>query len=358
MDLFYGILILVAIAAGYIFLKKVIGAGVDATTKVATQKLLYKSEHQQAMQMVSAPVKLSIPTKAPVIMREVTAQVATAELPLGLKAVVYESSRSADRITYAFGNKLVPKSFEVEVRFAGHDETTDVILTVLNWREKDGLLLGRENLEKVRAQILAGFTSAGADATVADSFSVKHGPVPAFFADQTGFKKNAFGAAAIVLGLIAIVKLSVIGYYPSEGPLYIGMLVVAGVCGYMFSKIKVDKSGGNSSAGGHSLPAVHAAPTVAGQPSPAATSAQSRPASTATTVSTVAAPGAFTAAAHDAAATPCSSCAAPLKPGASFCTACGAAVRPPHRFCSDCGVEMAAEARFCQECGTPVVAMS
>jgi hypothetical protein len=47
----------------------------------------------------------------------------------------------------------------------------------------------------------------------------------------------AFYVVGIVLCLIGLVKVSIIGYYPSEAPLFFGMLITGAVCTYIGSKI-------------------------------------------------------------------------------------------------------------------------
>lgn len=41
-----------------------------------------------------------------------------------------------------------------------------------------------------------------------------------------------------ILALVAIVKFSIIGYYPREAPVYFGILIVGAVCLYIASKMK------------------------------------------------------------------------------------------------------------------------
>jgi hypothetical protein len=317
LDTFYAILIIVAAIGGVYVVRRAARAGVNATTRAANRRLLFRSEYAQGAQMVSAPVSLFVPAGVAEVMREVTAHVTTADLPLGLKAVVYESSRTADRITYALGNKLMAKSFEAQVSCASRGASTEATFNVLTWRETDGLVVGRETLEKLRAEVLAGFTAAGADAALADGLAIQHGPVPAVFTDRTGLKKYGFGAAGITLSVIAIVKFSVIGYYPSEVPLYFGMLIAGIVCGYVSTKMKIvkgDDVGAGTQAGGQYVRAP-------GPATPVHVENTSRPA---TLVDDTAPPVA--AACTGRKAKFCGACGSPLRPTVAFCTSCGAKV--------------------------------
>ena len=312
MSAFFAILIIVAVVAGVFLLRWGAGAGINATAKVANQKLLFRSEYKQGMQIVSAPIRIAIPASASDIMRAVTAQVKTAQLPLGLKGVVYESSRTADRITYAFGNMLVSKSFEVEVSCAGHGATTDATFIVLNWRETDGLMLGRETLEGLRTEVLAGFTAAGADASLIDGLAIQHGPVPAFFTDRGGVKKYGFGVVGGVLAVIAIVKFSVVGYYPSEAPLYFSILIAGCVCLYVSAKMKIIKDG-DAGAARHDFPALDST-----------TSVQDQKADFRAPIEGGNLPGPEQRGGGKARY--CGRCGSPVRAAAAFCGSCGATV--------------------------------
>jgi hypothetical protein len=312
LDTFYAILIIVAFVVGVYVLRRAMGAGVNATYKVASQKLLYKSEYSQGMQMVSAPTAVSIPAPPNEILREVTDKVTTARPPLELKAAVYESSRTADRITYVFGSKLQPKYFEAEVRCVSRGATTDAVFSVLSWREKDGLIVGRETLEALRAQVLEGFTAAGADAARTAGLAVQHGPVPSVFVDTTGYKKYGFAAAGAALTLVAVVKFSIIGFYPNEALPYFGILVAGGVCFYLSSKMKPGEVGDNATARGKNGAS---APV---EPVPGAKMDALAPA-VGVTQPTAVQTGQKTRF--------CTRCGSPLRAGSSFCASCGAQAR-------------------------------
>jgi hypothetical protein len=53
-------------------------------------------------------------------------------------------------------------------------------------------------------------------------------------------KKLIFNVVGLVLTIIGVVKLQYIGYYPSEGPLYFGLLIVALGCFFIAAKTKTD----------------------------------------------------------------------------------------------------------------------
>lgn len=157
MNVLYGILALAVIIGLAILWGKL----KSAAWKAANQKILYKSEYREGQLIVSAPLIFETAASVSEIIHELTTHVSIAELPLGFNAAVYQSSFSTNRITYAFGNKLVSKTFEAEVVFTVHDgQKTKGIFKMLNWTERDGLIVGQDIMAKLKKQIQAAFTAA------------------------------------------------------------------------------------------------------------------------------------------------------------------------------------------------------
>lgn len=139
----------------------------SAASKAANQKILFKSEYKEGMQLVSEPIIFKTSASVSEIMHELATHVSivdVTELPVGFKAAVYKSSFSANRIGYTFGNKLVPKTFEAEVVFAVQDaQTTKCVFRILRWTERDGLIMGQDAMRKLRKQVQDAFTAANAN---------------------------------------------------------------------------------------------------------------------------------------------------------------------------------------------------
>lgn len=155
MDTFLGILLLAAVVVVIIFVQKIIGTTVSAVSK----NVLYRSEYREGQELVSET--LNFETSAPIdqIMAALTSTVTVAEMR-AVKAVVYESSRSDNRVTYAFGSSLSPKNFEAEVALTEHTVTTEGHYTILSWKETVGLVAAQEAMKKLRRQARGAFTLA------------------------------------------------------------------------------------------------------------------------------------------------------------------------------------------------------
>jgi hypothetical protein len=139
----------------------------SAASKAANQKILYKTEYKEGKQIVSEPIIFMTSASVSEIMHELDTHVSTVdvtELPVGFKAAVYKSSSSANRIGYAFGNKLYPQTFEAEAVFAAQDaQTIKCIFRILRWNERDGLIMGQEAMKNLRKQVQDAFTAANAN---------------------------------------------------------------------------------------------------------------------------------------------------------------------------------------------------
>ena len=156
MDTLYGILgLAVLIGLGYLLQK-----GKDAARKATNKNILYRSEFKEGQQLVKEHLNFETTSSVPDIMRELRANVITAENNSTLKAVLYESSSSAKQITYAYGNKLVSKTFEAAVTFANKEENTIGTFKMLTWTESDGMVGRQDEIKNLRRQVVAAFTAA------------------------------------------------------------------------------------------------------------------------------------------------------------------------------------------------------
>jgi hypothetical protein len=164
MDTVYALLAVAAIVGFAILYRK----GVRAASKAINRKVLFKPEYEEG---VNLRKRLTLTTSAsvPDIVRELDAHVTrAAELPIAVKGVIYESSRTADRVYYSFGNKVMPKSFETVVMFTNQDGKTQATFMVLRWKEQSGIMLGQDALKTLRREVRAAFTAIH-DAAVAEA---------------------------------------------------------------------------------------------------------------------------------------------------------------------------------------------
>lgn len=155
MDIFLGILLIAAMSLAIIFVQKIIGTTVSAVGK----NVLYRSEYREGQELVSET--LNFETSAPIdqVMAALSSTVKVAEMR-AVMPVVYESFRSGNRVTFAFGSSLTPKNFEAEVEVTEHTGTTQGHYTILSWKETDGLVAAQEAMKKLRRQVREAFTLA------------------------------------------------------------------------------------------------------------------------------------------------------------------------------------------------------
>lgn len=165
MNTFVGILLLAAVVAVIIFVQKIIGTTLNAVSKSANKNILYRSEFREGQELVSE--SLSFETSAPIdqVMAALKSAVAVAQIRSVVPAL-YESSRTANRVTYAFGSSMTPKHFEAEVELSEHDGTTQGQFDILSWKENDGMVAALASMKKLRRQVRAGFTAADSDVKI------------------------------------------------------------------------------------------------------------------------------------------------------------------------------------------------
>jgi hypothetical protein len=164
MDTVYALLAVAAIVGFVILYRK----AARAANKALSRKVLFKSEYEEG---VNLRKKLTLTTSASVldILSELDAHVTTAtELPAVHKGVIYEASRTADRVFYNFGNKFMPKSFETVVMFTNKAGKTQATFMVLRWKEQSGIMMGQSALKTLRKEVRAAFMAIH-DAAVAEA---------------------------------------------------------------------------------------------------------------------------------------------------------------------------------------------
>lgn len=123
-----------------------------------------RSMHKEGQSQVNEQLDFETPASIPVVMDKLKSQikVSNESLPIAVIGVLYQSSISPNRITYAFGHKLRPKSFEAEVVLTRSGTTTKCVFRVISWVENSGIVTGQNEIKKLRQQVLAAFKSADA----------------------------------------------------------------------------------------------------------------------------------------------------------------------------------------------------
>lgn len=173
MDTFYAILIIVAITGVVILIRKGARAGVNAAAKAVNQKVLFRNEHEEEQQLTKE--KLTFVTTASVddIMNKLSTTISTKnEIPV-LGGALYELSRSAKLITYAFGNKLYPQTFVAAVSFEKAGDSTQGVFEFLRWTLSDGMIPNAEHMKTLRKQVWSAFEAADPSVKVTGTPTVK-----------------------------------------------------------------------------------------------------------------------------------------------------------------------------------------
>lgn len=162
MDTVYGILGFAVL----IILAILWGKAKDGMAKAVNQKVFSRAEYEEGQRMLAG---LTIETTAGIseVMQQLKAQVVTFDSPLGLNPQLHMVSEQADRINYAFGNKLMPDAFRAVVALSERDGITVGVFAVPKWQERDGMIFGQEAMRGLRKQVKAAFKSADASVTFA-----------------------------------------------------------------------------------------------------------------------------------------------------------------------------------------------
>ena len=128
----------------------------SAFGKTVNQKVLFRSEHEEGLQLLQ-PAKYEVEATIPEVMKALMMHVdsQTAQ-PTGLNAVLYHSYNGADKIVYRLGNKLVPKTFETIITCNTTGSKTSVIFQITAWTESSGIIRGLEELSRLKKQVEAG----------------------------------------------------------------------------------------------------------------------------------------------------------------------------------------------------------
>ncbi|OLN31733.1 zinc ribbon domain-containing protein [Desulfosporosinus metallidurans] len=140
----------------------------SAASKALMTKVFLRSMHKEGQSQVNEQLDFETPASILVVMDKLKSQikVSNESLPIAFKGVLYQSSISPNRITYAFGHKLRPKSFEAEVVLTRSGTTTKCVFRVLSWVENSGIVTGQDEIKKLRQQVLAAFKAADASGKI------------------------------------------------------------------------------------------------------------------------------------------------------------------------------------------------
>jgi len=289
MEIVYLILGIAGLIAIYWIVESVLSKGFSVASKAAKQNILYRSEHKEGQELVRETLAFQTTTAMPVVMAALSKHVVTAEKCNSFTGVVYETSRSENMVSYAYGNPIYPHLFEGVVALTENEGVTDCLFTITKWTETDGIIETQSQMKKLRKQVKTAFESLEVVLDISGNNiftevgsrycpncgsgrrnSAKHCPNcgvslnkkvtdnsanvagntnnSVSVNDDEGIdftavkkRKTVFQIIGCVLSLIGIVKFMFIGYYQSEWPLFFGILIAGCVFFYLASKIRTEE---------------------------------------------------------------------------------------------------------------------
>jgi hypothetical protein len=135
-------------------LKSVLSRGLDKVFD-AGRKVVDKEWDAEVDQVAAVPLVMTSAASVAEIVSSLDAIIQPKKAPSTIAATIYESERTADKITYAWGTAIYPQWFVAEVRFGERDGRTQVVfkclqLPVTNQGNRTGaetLMLFRHTVE-------------------------------------------------------------------------------------------------------------------------------------------------------------------------------------------------------------------
>lgn len=160
MDTLYGLLIFSAFCVIAWFWRK----GMNATSKVINQKVLYRAEHKHGQELVSQVLSYETTASAAEIIAALEAKVPTVKDRPNVLADLYELNRDQNHIIYALGNAVYPKMIVAGVTFTPIGDRTKCEYKIYRWRERDGLVEDTNLIQRLRKQVKSAFEAADVNA--------------------------------------------------------------------------------------------------------------------------------------------------------------------------------------------------
>jgi hypothetical protein len=160
MNTLLGVLIIAAFIGVILLIRYFMRKGINAAAKSANKHILFRSEYQTERQLISEPLTFETTVSVEEIMRQLTAYVSPEDTIPAVRAAFHELSRSADHVTYAYGNKFQTQTFVATVQFKKSGEATQGIFKFLRWHEKDGMLVCADIMKKMRTQVWSAFSAS------------------------------------------------------------------------------------------------------------------------------------------------------------------------------------------------------
>ena len=153
-----------------------------------------------------------------------------------LGAVLFETDRTADKITYALGNKLYPQGLVFEVRFGERDGKTQVVYKCLNLTERNGTRMFADPMMRLRDVVRYAVEGAGDPDKIAEGVKLYGPPEPGSPAALRLRNAKVMTWTGLAVFFFALFRLGQ-GVYTSELPLWLFVLALGGGCMFLATKM-------------------------------------------------------------------------------------------------------------------------
>ncbi|MDP2233093.1 MAG: hypothetical protein Q8K89_05625, partial [Actinomycetota bacterium] len=137
-----------------------------------------KSQATEIKQVIAEPLVMASAASISEVESALDAIVNAKKGAPGFGAVLYELERTEGKITYAMGNQFYPQQFVVQVGLCERDEMTEVAITVLSVRMKDGRYVAANPMMMLRESVICAVDAASDPVKMAEAVKFYGPPEP------------------------------------------------------------------------------------------------------------------------------------------------------------------------------------
>ena len=165
MDTFVALIALVALVAGLVFVRKMIGIGMGKASSALGQKVLFRAEHEEDEELLK-PYAFRTTATMDQIKTSLREQIKPVEKASGLAPAVVEVVCGDDAIAFALVGSLAGTTFTVLINVNDKVQPAQGVLHVVNYKENDGIVVARDRLRTLRHQIRTALSAVDPDIVV------------------------------------------------------------------------------------------------------------------------------------------------------------------------------------------------
>ena len=157
-EIFIGIIFFILFIAFLVFIRRILPRFLTKKFEQA----VYKDQIQRGRMTASQTSIFTSSRKREEILRRLATNVIVTGDVSTLVPVLYIQQSTDNLIIYAWGNRLLGDHFRAEVRLSEEEGITQGVFTLLEWKESaSGLIMGHQQLEKLRQQVGSVFENSG-----------------------------------------------------------------------------------------------------------------------------------------------------------------------------------------------------